>query len=139
MPTWGADNLIYYSSKIEGTYQIVRCNPEDSSHEIITTSSGNKLMPQISNDSNRILYYGDQDGNMEIYILNIKDKSTVRLTNHPLMDIRPRWSSKNEDIVFERGNKGNNHHIYIMNLKSKNIKQLTFKNYNYSPSFVLSD
>jgi TolB protein len=136
MPSWGLDNLIYYSSKIDGVYQIVRCKPDGSNEEIITNDSDNKLMPQLSNDLTKILYYGDKDGNLEIYTLNIKNKATLRLTNNPLMDMRPRWSTDNESIVFERGNKGNNHHIYIMSVKDKKVKQLTFKNYNYSPSFV---
>ena len=95
-------------------------------------------MPQISNDLSEILYYGDQDGNLEIYLLEINSKTSKRLTNHPLMDIRPRWSPDNNKIVFERGNKGDNHHIYVMDNDGCNLKQITFSNYNYSPSFVPS-
>ncbi len=135
-PFWGKDNRIYYSSKINGIYQIVSCKPDGSNQEIITKGEGNKLMPQLSKDSKRILYYGDIDGNMDIFIMNVKTKSISRLTEHPLMDIRPRWSPSEKSIVFERGNKGDNHHIYVMDLKSRKVKQLTFKNYNYAPSFI---
>ncbi|MBL4654112.1 MAG: PD40 domain-containing protein [Flavobacteriales bacterium] len=136
MPFWSNDNYIYYSSEVKGVYQIARCKSDGTNKEIITNSKGNKLMPQLSNDLTRILYYSDVDGNYEIYVMNVIDKMINRLTNHPLMDIRPRWSSDDSQIVFERGNKGNNHHIYKMDAEGKNVKQLTFKNYNYAPSFI---
>lgn len=139
MPFWGTDNYIYYSTKINSIYQMARCKPDGSKNEIFTNTIGNKLMPQISKDLTKILYYGDKDGNLEIYIMNLKDNSIIRLTDNPLVDRRPRWSTDNKNIVFERGNKGNNHHIYILNVENKNTKQLTFKNYNYAPSFVNID
>lgn len=136
MPFWGKDNMIYYSSKINGTYQIVRMKPDGSQKETLTKNGGDKLMPQLSNDGKKILYYGNADENMEIYTMTTSSKEHKRLTNHTLMDIRPRWSPDNKKIVFERGNKGNNHHIYIMDADGKNVEQLTFSNYNYGPSFV---
>ncbi|WP_299275401.1 DUF5050 domain-containing protein [uncultured Psychroserpens sp.] len=136
MPFWGMDNMIYYSSEINGTYQIVRMSPNGDNKEVLTKDKGDKLMPQLSNDGKTILYYGNADGNFEIYTTNIANTSKTRLTNHPLMDMRPRWSSDDKKIVFERGNKGDNHHVFIMDANGKNVKQLTFSNYNYAPSFV---
>lgn len=135
MPQWASDGFIYYATRTNDAYQIARIKPDGSINEILTASNGNKLMPQLSNDGSNILYYGDADGNMEIYLMDMNTKKVSRLTNHPLMDIRPRWSPDNTKIVFERGNKGNNHHIYIMNADGSNVKQLTTKNYNYTPSF----
>ncbi|AXT20418.1 DUF5050 domain-containing protein [Flavobacteriaceae bacterium AU392] len=139
MPCWGNDNMIYYSSEINGIYQIVRMKPDGSKKETLTNDSGDKLMPQLSNDGKTILYYGNADGNMELYTMTLTDKKQIRLTNHPLIDRRPRWSSDDKKIVFERGNKGNNHHIYIMDANGDNVKQLTNSNYNYAPSFVSND
>jgi len=139
MPFWGTDNYIYYSTKINNIYQMARCKPDGSKNEVLTSTSGNKLMPQISNDLTKILYYSDRDGNLEIYLMTLKDNSILRLTDNPLVDRRPRWSPDNKNIVFERGNKGNNHHIYILNVENMKTKQLTFKNYNYAPSFLNTD
>lgn len=136
MPFWAKDGFIYFSTALEDHYQIARIRPNGDSKEILTHSKNNKLMPQLSNDGTSILYYGDRDGNMEIYILNISSKEVIRLTNHPLMDIRPRWSPDNRKIVFERGNKGNNHHIFLMDTNGENVEQLTFQHYNYTPSFI---
>ncbi len=138
MPFWANDGFIYYSSQEKGIYQIARCKPDGSNKTVITETSGDKLMPQLSSDQKEILYYGNEDGNMEIYLYNIASKSSIRLTNHSLMDIRPRWSADNTKIVFERGNKKDNQHIFIMNRDGSQQKQLTFEHYNYAPSFIPS-
>lgn len=135
-PFWGKDNKIYYSSEINGIFQIIRMSPDGSQKEVLTKDSGDKFMPQISNDKTKLLYYTNVDGNYEIYTMNINGEEKRRLTNNPLMDIRPRWSSDDKKIVFERGNKKNNQHIFMMDADGKNVKQLTFKNYNYAASFV---
>ncbi|MDT7832800.1 DUF5050 domain-containing protein [Flavobacteriaceae bacterium S356] len=136
MPMWGNDNFIYYSSEIDGIYQIVKIKPDGSGRHIITTGTSNKFAPQLSKDKKKILYYGDKDGNLEIYVYDILDKKTTRITKNPLMDIRPKWSFDDTKIVFERGNKRNNQHIYIMNADGSNQKKLTNRNYNYAPSFI---
>ncbi len=136
MPFWGKDNRIYYSSEVNGTYQIMRMKPDGSNKEVLTKGSGDKLMPQLSNDGKRILYYGNENGNMELYIINLDNQEQVRLTNHPLIDMRGRWSPDDKKIVFERGNKGNNHHIYIMDSNGNNVTKLTSSGYNYAASFV---
>jgi len=136
MSSWGSDGFIYYSTKVNGVYQIARLLPDGTKQDIITKDKGNKYAPQLSNDKTRILFYGDKDGNPEIYIYDISSKTTKRLTTHSLMDIRPKWSPDDSKIVFERGNKRNNQHIFIMDADGSNTKKLTTKNYNYAPSFV---
>ncbi|TJY32943.1 TolB family protein [Pontimicrobium aquaticum] len=135
-PSWGKDGKIYYSTKHNEFYQIARMNPDGSEKEIITKDNCNKLMPQLSNNGNTLLYYGDKYNNMEIFSYNLDTKIEKRLTNNPLVDRRARWSFDDKKIVFERGNKGNNHHIYIMDFDGSNAKQLTSSGYNYAPSFV---
>ncbi len=137
-PSWGKDNKIYFSSKIDGVFQIMRMNPDGSKKEKLSNGLGDKLMPQLSSDLKTILYYSDMDENFEIYTMSVNGSGNRRLTNHALMDIRPRWSPDSKRIVFERGDKRKNQHIYIMDSDGKNLKQLTYENYNYAPSFVPS-
>ena len=136
MPFWGKDGKIYYATQVNGTYQIMRVAPNGNEISQLTNTPGDKLMPQLSPDFETVLYYGNQDGNLEIYLHEISGGQVIRLTNHPLMDMRPRWSPNGTQIVFERGNKGDNHHIFLMNKDGSNVMQLTTKNYNYSPSFL---
>ncbi len=136
MPFWAMDGYIYFSSVINNYYQIFKCKPDGTNRTQVSFGEGDKLMPQPSPDGKKLLYYGNQDSNMEIYLFDLTSKTTKRLTEHPLMDMRPRWSPDGAKIVFERGNKGNNHHIFIMDVNGDNLKQLTRQYYNYTPSFV---
>ncbi|MEP2026263.1 MAG: DUF5050 domain-containing protein [Reichenbachiella sp.] len=136
MPTWASDNRIYYSSKVSSAYQIYSMKPNGSDSKQLSSGKGDKLMPQLAPNKSEILYYGNQEGNMEIYKMNISTGRTSRLTNDSLMDIRPRWSPDSNLIVFERGNKRNNQQIYLMNADGSNQKPLTRSGYNYAPSFA---
>lgn len=136
LPSWGADNRIYYSTKIEGFFQIAAINPDGSDRQIITEGKTHKYMPQLSPNQKRLLFYSDAGNNSDVYIMNINGSGIQRLTDHPLLDIRPRWSPDGQKIVFERGNKQDNQHIFIMNADGSAKRQLTTADYNYAPSFV---
>ncbi|MGH1366875.1 MAG: TolB family protein [Calditrichia bacterium] len=138
MPFWGLDNRIYFSAKRGDVYQIVSMSPDGTARKALTESKGDKLMPSLSPDGVTLLFYGNVDGDFEIYTMNLSTQKLKRLTNHPLMDIRPRWSDDGKKIVFERGDKKRNQHIYLMNADGSDVQQLTKENYNYSPSFVVS-
>lgn len=135
-PFWGSDGRIYYSSKIGRFSQLVSIDPNGKGRTVLTTSDGNKNMPQLSPDGKTVLYYGDAHGNPEIYTMTLDDGSVHRLTNHPLQDIRGQWSPDGRQIVFERGDKRRNQQIFVMNADGKSAKQVTSSGYNYAPSFV---
>ncbi|MEP1781483.1 DPP IV N-terminal domain-containing protein [Reichenbachiella sp.] len=136
LPSWATDGRIYYSSQVSGTYQVWSMKPDGADKKQLTYSKGDKLMAQLSPSKKVILYYGNQDGNMEIYVMDLNSVQTNRLTNDNLMDIRPRWSPDGKQIVFERGNKRNDQQIYIMDADGQNQRQLTQSGYNYAPSFA---
>lgn len=137
MPSWASDDRIYYSSQINGVYQIMSIKPDGSDLSQLTAGKGDKLMPQRSPDNSAMLYYGNLHGNMEIYTMELTSGKTTRLTNDPLMDIRPKWSPDGSLIVFERGNKRNDQQIYLMNSDGSGQRALTKSGYNYAPSFVV--
>ncbi|SMD38091.1 TolB protein [Reichenbachiella faecimaris] len=137
MPSWASNERIYYSSQVSGDYQIWCMKPDGTDKDQLSSGKSDKLMPQLSPDQKHILYYGNQDGNMEIYKMNIASGKILRLTNDPLLDIRPRWSPDGTWIVFERGNKRDNQQIFIMNADGTNQTELTRSGYNYAPSFVV--
>ena len=79
-----------------------------------------------------------QDGNAEIYILNLRNKNLTRLTNHYSIDTESSWSPKGSKIIFTSGRSGSPQ-IYELNLKRSNSKpkRLTFDgNYNAKGSYL---
>ncbi|WP_420579804.1 TolB family protein [Reichenbachiella sp.] len=137
MPSWASNGRIYYSSQINGIYQIMSMKPDGSDQQQLSSGKGDKLMPQLSPDQGTMLYYGNFHGNMEIYKMDMSSGQVTRLTKNPLMDIRARWSPDGGLIVFERGNKRNDQQIYLMNADGSNLRALTRSGYNYTPSFAV--
>ncbi len=133
---WGADGNIYFSRAIYGNHKLVRIEEDGSNEKILTKGNANDLMPRLSPDRRKLLFYSDRDGNMEIYTLDLVTEKIVRLTHDPLQDIRGDWSADGKKIVFERGNKRDSQHIFIMNADGSEQMQLTSSGYNYSPRFA---
>jgi TolB protein len=79
-----------------------------------------------------------QDGNAEIYILNLKNKNLTRLTNHYSIDTESSWSPNGSKIMFTSGRSGSPQ-LYEINLRKFNAKpkRLTFEgNYNAKGSYL---
>ena len=79
-----------------------------------------------------------QDGNAEIYILNLKNKNLTRLTNHYAIDTESTWSKKGSKIMFTSGRSGSPQ-LYEINLRKSNArpKRITFEgNYNAKGAYL---
>ena len=135
-PYWHDDGRIYFSSEVDGILQIVSVSPDGDDRKVLTSGGSSKFMPQVSPSGDSILYYAEVDNNVDIYRLNVADRSVQRLTTDPLLDMRARWSPDGDQIVFERGDKRRNQHIFVMDSDGTNQRQLTTDGYNYSASFV---
>jgi TolB protein len=79
-----------------------------------------------------------QDGNAEIYILNLKNKNLTRLTNHYSIDTESSWSPNGSKVIFTSGRSGSPQ-LYEINLRKFNAKpkRVTFEgNYNAKGSYL---
>ena len=79
-----------------------------------------------------------QDGNAEIYILNLSNKNLTRLTNHYSIDTESSWSPRGSKIIFTSGRSGSPQ-LYELDLKKFNAKpkRISFEgNYNAKASYL---
>ncbi len=53
-----------------------------------------------SPDGEKIAFTSDRDGDGDIYIMDIKNDTTIQITNDPTYEIRPKWSPDGEQIVY---------------------------------------
>ena len=60
-----------------------------------------------------------QDGNAEIYILRLRDRTLTRMTNQFAIDTESSWSPKGNKILFTSGRSGSPQ-IYELDLRKLN-------------------
>lgn len=86
---------------------------------------------------NTILLTSDQDGNREIYAVDVDGSNLERLTTDPGEDVEPAWSPDHAQIAFA-SNRDGNFAIYLMNPDGNRVKRITedtLGNYNASPAW----
>src|SRR5678815_4458496 len=66
----------------------------------------------------------DDDGNVEIYVINADGTGQTNLTNNPALDITAAWSPDGSKLAFVSSRDGNNE-IYVMNADGTDQTRLT--------------
>lgn len=88
-----------------------------------------------SPDGRQVAYYSGEDGDYEIYVMDIDGRNQRRLTNNSGRDASPTWSPDGEWIAFESARNGN-YDLFIMRPDGSDVRQLTSGPDNdFFPSF----
>ena len=106
--------------------------------EVVIENSGQISSPAWSPDGKFLSLTLYQDGNAEIYILNLRNKNLTRLTNHYSIDTESSWSPRGSKIMFTSGRSGSPQ-LYEIDLRRFNSKpkRITFEgNYNAKGSYL---
>ncbi|MCP4424179.1 MAG: linear amide C-N hydrolase [Chloroflexi bacterium] len=80
--------------------------------------------PLPDSDNGVLAFTSAQDGNMEIYVMDVAGGAPQRLTNHPGEDYWPTWSPDGAQIAFASERDGD-FEIYAMNADGLNLRRLT--------------
>ncbi len=82
--------------------------------------------PKWSPDGQKILFGADVDnnGNSDIYLVNLDGSGLTRLTSNDYYEGSPNWSPDGQRIVFS-ANANENQDLFIMNLDGTGLMQLT--------------
>ena len=89
----------------------------------LTQSESDELFPAVSPDGQEIAFVKPIDDNYDIYVLDILENSTKRLTWHSAVDDWPSWYDGGEKIVFDSERTGT-WGIYMMNTDGSDITLL---------------
>lgn len=91
--------------------------------------------PAISPDGKRILFSMANEGNVDIYVMDINGNDAFRLTRHPAVDTNPAWSPGGHAILYTSDRTGTPQ-IYRMDADGLNNMRLTRENpYNDSAAW----
>ncbi len=90
----------------------------------LTNDSGGNSNASFSMDGTWMAYNSIQDGNWEIYLMNLLNRSLNRLTYNGAIDGQPVIDSQGDRIYFT-SNRDSDFDIYEMNLVDKQLTNLT--------------
>jgi len=75
----------------------------------------------------RLVFYSDRDGDDEIYLMEADGTGVQQLTNEPGRDYEPDGSPGGKSVLFaSQRQDGDNSHLYVMGIDGSDVRQLTF-------------
>ena len=87
--------------------------------------------PRFSPDGDSVILTLSEDGNSDIYLMDLSTRNTKRLTSHPGIDTSPSFSPDGKKIVFN-SDRGGSQQLYVMDRNGKNIKRISHGNGRYA-------
>ena len=125
-PVWVDSTSIAFVSVNKDTSNIFIAD-ESGNVQQLTNFEGNTQILDLNVSSNYesiVFAMSPQNGNIDIYTLNIKTKTVERVTNHEAADVRPIWHSDGTAISFTSHRNGVPN-IFTINLSNGIVSQNT--------------
>ena len=126
------------SEDIKSRYRLMLADSDGANEQTLLSSSEPIISPSWSPDGKYLSLTIYQDGNAEIYILRLRDKTLTRMTNQFAIDTESSWSPKGNKILFTSGRSGSPQ-IYELDLRRLNskAKRVSFEgSYNAKASYL---
>ncbi|MDI7248097.1 MAG: DPP IV N-terminal domain-containing protein [Bacillota bacterium] len=90
----------------------------------LTSKPGSEIEATLSPDGKRVAYASDEDGDWDIFVMNVDGSGEKKLTNNTASDGQPAWSPDGRKIAFASDRDGN-WEIYVMNADGSFPTRLT--------------
>jgi|LSQX01.2.fsa_nt_gb hypothetical protein len=97
----------------------------DGAYVTELTNGTNDSDPTWSPDGLRLAYVSYHDGNAEICVIDLEDRSIRRLTSNNVTDTSPSWSPDGTAIAFASDLAGSRE-LYVMDGNGDDLKRLTY-------------
>jgi len=136
-PQWSPDRkfLVFtsYQSRTRQNIEIVDLSTGKRSP--LVSLAGLNITPALSPDGTKLAFATSQDGNSEIYTMDMQTKALQRLTVHSAGDLSPSWAPTGKEIAFT-SDRGGGPQVYLMSSDGSNVRRLTFDgDYNAAPAW----
>ena len=105
---------------------------ETGQREIVGNFPGMTFAPRFSPDGQKVIMsLGRNDGNSNIYTLDLRSRATTRLTDSDAIDTSPSYSPDGGQIVFA-SDRGGRTQIYVMSADGADPRRVSFGEGVYS-------
>ncbi|MEL6921813.1 MAG: Tol-Pal system beta propeller repeat protein TolB [Pseudomonadota bacterium] len=123
---------ITYMDFAGGQPRVYLLQLETGQRELIGDFPGMSFSPRFSPDGQRVVMSLLQpDGNSNIYAMDLRNRSTTRLTSSASIDTSPSYSPDSSQIVFE-SDRGGRQQLYVMSASGGAAQRISFGNGSYS-------
>ena len=123
---------ITYMSYESGQPQVYLLQIETGQRELVGNFPGMTFAPRFSPDGQKVIMsLLRDDGNSNIYTLDLRSRTTTRLTDSSAIDTSPSYSPDGTQIVFT-SDRGGRAQIYVMNADGSNQRRISFGDGSYS-------
>ena len=87
--------------------------------------------PRFSPDGNHVIFSLSDEGNSDIYLMDLRTRRMTRMTDHPGIDTSPSFSPRGDKIIFN-SDRGGSQQLYIMNINGTGIKRISYGEGRYA-------
>lgn len=119
------DKIAFARTKTSYTEYAIFIADDDGKNQLQLTTFSALEDYSWSPDRKWIAFSSDQNGNWEIYKINVSTKQLVNLTNNSSSDQKPRWSPKGDKIAFQSDRRNGDWDIWIIDNNGSNLQNLT--------------
>jgi TolB protein len=129
MPAWSPDQRsIIFTSYRANSVNLYMRNIYEGKETLIATK-GTNFSGAFSPDGKKLAFCSSmsEQGNAEIYVLDVETMKTKRLTFNSAADTAPSWSPTGREIAFTSDRTGvGAPQIYIMDAEGSNVRKVSF-------------
>lgn len=123
---------ITYMSYESGEPQVYLLQLETGQRELVGNFPGMTFAPRFSPNGDKVIMsLLRDDGNSNIFTMDLRTRNTARLTDTNAIDTSPSYSPDGRQIVFT-SDRGGRAQIYVMNADGSNQRRISFGDGIYS-------
>ncbi len=114
-----------------GPSRVYLQNIESGRRELLGNFPGMSFAPRFSPDGGKVAMSLADNGNTDLYEMDVRGRGQRRLTNTPAIETSPSYSNDGTQIVFN-SDRGGTQQLYIMNASGGGEKRISFGEGRYA-------
>jgi len=119
------NKIAYYAYSDDNLADIWLMDSDGSNPRRLTNTYGNDRVVTWSPDSQRIAFHSNDDGDYDIYVIDIETLTIINISNNNYDDLGPNWSPDGTSIAFHTTEIRGFYEVFVMNPDGTNRQQVT--------------